>query len=132
MFININKINKGYNLDYIIIILLMGNDYLPKLSNIDYETIISCYDRYLLHENPPIIHNNIVNYDNFINFITYIIVSKKIKFNVKNLDIDRFKKYYNNILWCLKKYKVIENSNEYIDDNCNNKVINIYNFINNF
>jgi hypothetical protein len=129
-FIDINKINKGYNRDYILIILLMGNDYLPKLSNIDYESLINNYDQYLYHQNPHIITNNIVNYDNLINFLTYIIVNKKIKININNLNIDRFKKYYNNILWCLKKYKVIDNNYEYVEDENNNKVINIYNFIN--
>jgi hypothetical protein len=127
-FININLINKGYNMDYVLIVLLMGNDYLPKLSNIDYETLFFNYDQYIQHQNLPIIINNLVNYNNFINFITYIIVNKKIKMNIKKLDIDRFNNYYNNILWCLKKYLVIANNYDYIEDN--NKVINIYNFIN--
>ena len=48
MFIDINELNKGYDLDYILIVLLLGNDYLPKLSNIDYDTIINNYNQYLI------------------------------------------------------------------------------------
>lgn len=127
MFIDINELNKGYNLDYVLIVLLLGNDYLPKLSNIDYDTIINNYNRYLKHKNPPIISDNKVNYDNFINYLTYIILNKKVKLNFKNIDWLRFEKYYNNILWCLKIYKVIDNDKNYIEDT--NNVINIYNFI---
>ena len=131
LFIDINKLTKTYDYDYILVILLLGNDYLPKLSNIDYNTIIRNYNQYNLHQNPKIIINKRIVLDNLINYISYIIVNKNIKLNIKNFDFDRFKKYYNNILWCLKKYKVINDETnyvyQYIEDN--NKVINIYNFI---
>lgn len=127
MFVDVNNLNKGYNLDYVLIILLLGNDYLPKLSNVDYETIISNYDLYLKHENPAIIKDGKVDLNNFINYLTYIILNKKIKYKYNNLDFSRFEKYYNNILWCLNKYKVINNDINYLEDT--NNVINIYNFI---
>jgi hypothetical protein len=123
--------DKKYDNDYVLIILLLGNDYLPKLSNVDYDTIINNYSQYVKHGNPKIIINKNVNIDNLIMFITYIGINKKIKLNINNLDNIRFKKYYNNILWCLKKYKVLDDSldynYEYFEDI--NKVINIYNFI---
>jgi 5'-3' exonuclease len=127
-FINVNEISNKYNLDYILVILFLGNDYLPKLSNIDYDEIINCYNNYIKHKNSNIIEGNNINYDNLVNFITYIIVNKNIKFNIKKIQSERFEIYYNNILWCLKKYKVIENNKSYIEDT--NNVINIYNFIN--
>ena len=126
-FINVNELNKGYNLDYILIILLLGNDYLPQLSNVDYDTIINNYEKYIYHENPRIFVNDKVNYYNLINYLTYIILNKKIKLNLKKIDNVRFEKYYNNMLWCLKKYKVIDNDRDYVEDT--NNVINIYNFI---
>lgn len=128
MFIDVNNLNKGYNLDYVLIILLLGNDYLPKLSNVDYETIISNYNLYLKHENPVIIKDGKIDLNNFINYLTYIILNKKIKYKLNNLNFSRFEKYYNNILWCLGKYKVINNDVNYLEDT--NNVINIYNFIN--
>lgn len=127
LFIDVNKLNKGYNLDYVLIILFLGNDYLPKLSNVDYETIINNYNLYLKHKNISIIIDGNVNYENLINYLTYIIINKKIKYNFTNLDFTRFEKYYNNILWCLQKYKVIENDLNYVEDT--NNVINIFNFI---
>ena len=126
-FINVNELNKGYNLDYILIILLLGNDYLPQLSNVDYDTIINNYEKYIYHENHRIFVNDKVNYYNLINYLTYIILNKKIKLNLKKIDNVRFEKYYNNMLWCLKKYKVIDNDRDYVEDT--NNVINIYNFI---
>jgi transcriptional regulator of heat shock response len=84
-----------------------------------------------LHENPKIINNKKIVLNNLINYVSYIIVNKNIKLNIKNFDFVRFNKYYNNILWCLKKYKVINDETNYVYENIedNNKVINIYNFI---
>jgi 5'-3' exonuclease len=126
-FIDVNKLNDGYGLDYVLLILFLGNDYLPKLSNVSYEVIIENYKKYSRHQNEKIISNNKVNYNNLIMFLTYIIVNKKIKFNWGKLDDNRFKKYFNNMEWCLKEYKVIDNANNYLEDT--NNVINIYNFI---
>jgi len=127
LFIDVNKLKKNYDLDYILIMLFLGNDYLPKLSNVDYETVIKNYDLYLKHENPTIINENKVDFNNLINYLTYIILNKNIKYKFNNLDFVRFEKYYNNILWCLAKYKVIINDKIYLEDT--NNVINIYNFI---
>ena len=126
-FIDVNEIYKLYNIDYVLIILLLGNDYLPKLSNVDYDSIINNYKLYIKHQCPMIIIDGKINKNNLINYLTYIILNKKIKFNYKNIDNHRFDKYYNNILWCLKKYKVLDNEKNYIEDT--NNVINIYNFI---
>lgn len=127
LFVDINILTKNYNLDYVLVIMLLGNDYLPKLSNVDYDTIMITYKNFIKHKNPLIIDNSKVNYLNFINYLTYIILNKKVKYKFENLNFIRFEKYYNNVLWCLKKYKVIENNKEYIEDTSN--VINIYNFI---
>jgi hypothetical protein len=136
-FINIETFKK-YGLDYVIIVLLLGNDYLPKISNINYKNLINVYDSYIKFNN-PIIQNNNIDYDNLVNYISYIIVksNKKIKFNFKNLNQNRFQIYINNLLWCLGYYKVLDINNIYIQEINNNtdeiklrNVINIYNFIN--
>jgi hypothetical protein len=130
---------KKYNLDYVLIVLLLGNDYLPKISSITYESIINTYEKYNKY-NKQIISNNNVNYENLIEYITYFIISeskKKIKFNFNNFDPNRFEIYINNLLWCLKYYKVIDNDLKYIQEitNLDEKIklkntINICNFIN--
>jgi hypothetical protein len=127
-FINVNKLNNNYGLDYAFIVLFLGNDYLPKLSNVNYEIIINNYEKYIKHGYLPIIQNNTVNIDNLIIYLSYIIIDKKIKFNLKKINYNRFTIYYNNLLWCLQKYKIIINDNVYIEDTKN--VINIFNFVN--
>ena len=62
---------KKYNLDYVLIVLLLGNDYLPKISSMTYQSIISTYEKYIKC-NKPIISNGIVNFNNLIEFITYL------------------------------------------------------------
>ena len=136
-FVNIKKFN-SYGLDYILIVLLLGNDYLPKISNITYDVLINSYIKYIKF-NKPIISNNVINSNNLVNYISYIIFSsdKKIKPKLSNINQERFNVYFNNITWCLKHYKVITNSNNFVqelthkDDEIKLKnVINIYNFIN--
>jgi hypothetical protein len=51
-----------------------------------------------------------------VNFITYIILDKKVKYNYKNLDLDRFSIYYNNLCWTLVQYKILDNQLNYIQD----------------
>jgi hypothetical protein len=128
-FIDVNKLGKlpkvikgekkdieTFGPDYILITLFLGNDYLPKISNITYDSIIKCYIRYLEHGNSKIIKKKKLNYLNLINFITYIVIDKKIKFNFKNLDTKRFSTYYNNLCWTLKQYKILDNDLYYLQD----------------
>ncbi len=128
-FIDVNKLGKlpkvikgekkdieTFGPDYILITLFLGNDYLPKISNITYDSIIKCYVRYLEHGNSKIIKKKKINYLNLINFITYIVIEKKIKFNFKNLDTKRFSTYYNNLCWTLKQYKILDNDLYYLQD----------------
>jgi len=130
---------KKFNLDYVLIVLLLGNDYLPKISSVSYDSIIKTYEEYIKH-NKSIISNDNIDTNNLREFITYFIIigsKKKIKFNYKNLDLTRFKIYINNLFWCLKHYKVIYNDLNYIqeiihhEDNIRLKnTIHIHNFIN--
>lgn len=136
-FVNINKLS-NFGIDYLLIVLFLGNDYLPKISNVSYDIIINTYNKYIQF-NKPIISNNEIQLDNLINYVSMIICSsnKKIKFKFNLIDINRFKIYYNNLNWCLKYYKVINNDTNYISElkNVNDdikikNVINIFNFIN--
>jgi len=133
LFIDINKIIKKYNIfdkDYILLLFLLGNDFLPSVSNINYDILIETYEKYILHNNKKIINKDKINLDNFNLFITYYIIIKNIKYKYKQINNIRLNNYYNNIIWTLNYYKIIDNKIDYISDNINN-VINIYNFINN-
>ena len=138
LFIDVNKLtNIGY--DYLLIIFLLGNDYLPKISNVSYESIIESYKLYIKYEKESLIINKKLNHNNFRNFISYIIINnktKKIKFNYKKLNQQQFKIYFNNLQWCLKEYKALDFDVKFISETINfnlikiKNVINIYNFIN--
>lgn len=136
-FISLENLKK-YGFDYVMFVLFLGNDYLPKVSNVSYKNLIEAYEEYIKF-NDLIIQNNNINQYNLINFISIIIAKteKKIKFNFNNIDLKRFEIYYNNLLWCLKHYKVILNDKQYIQELKNKNdtvrlknVIGIYNFIN--
>ena len=133
LFVDINKIVVKYSNfknDYILILLLLGNDFLPSASNINYDILINSYKKYKLHYKKKIINKNKIKNDNLIIFITYYIISKNIKFNNNMINYERFIAYYNNLLWTLNYYKVIDINIDYIPSSINN-VINIYNFLNN-
>ncbi len=125
--IDIRSLNKNYDYDYILLSLLLGNDYLPKISNIKYENLFDNYDIYYNIHNKRIIYNNNIDMDNLCYYISIIICNKKIKYNYKKINKKRFDIYINNLLWCLGNYKVISNNYKYIQDSL--AVINIYNFI---
>jgi len=132
MFVDINKIvikYSNFKNDYILLLLLLGNDFLPSASHVDYDILINSYQKYKLHFKKRIIKKNNIKNDNLIMFVTYYIISKKIKFNSNNINYERFAAYYNNLLWTLNYYKVININIDYIPSPINN-VINIYNFIN--
>lgn len=135
-FIDISKFKK-YDKDYVLIVLLLGNDYLPKISNIDYNNLIKHYDKFIKF-NSPIINGDTIDYHNLVEYITYLIVNsnKKIKLNLTNIDFSRFEIYINNLAWCLKYYKIISNEKKYIQELSHpsdeiklKNVINIYSFI---
>lgn len=136
-FISVDKF-KSFGLDYVLIVLLLGNDYLPKISNTSYESIIKMYNKYIKF-NEPIILNDKININNLVNYIGHLIgnLNKKIKFKLSNINLHRFNIYFNNIQWCLGYYKVITSNNNFIQELTLNdtkiklkNVINIYNFIN--
>ena len=132
-FIDIEQFN-NYGYDYILIVLFLGNDYLPKISNINYLLLIDSYSEYIKF-NKSIIINNTINYNSLINFISIVIIKskKKIKFKFDKINHYTFNIYFNNLLWCLKYYKAIDNQNYYkqnLKSNLIKNVIDIFNFIN--
>ena len=134
-FVNVNKIVqqfKDFHFDYILILFFMGNDFLPPISNIDYDCLINSYRKLKSHNKDlKIINRDQINQDFLIMFFTYFIINKNIKYKFKNTNLLRFQKYFNNIKWCLHYYNVTENFYKDIsyDVDFSSSVINVYNFI---
>ena len=145
--ININKLVKKHDIfgrDYLLLLLLMGNDFLPCIGQVNYKKLIETYKYTFIHvplvpDGNRIIINNKVNYDNLVLFISCYIINAKCKFNYDNITTERFNDYYNNLIWCLRYYNIIGYTDtegtfdnkgcKYIQLTSLNKVINAYNFI---
>jgi hypothetical protein len=155
--VNVNRLVKKYAVfgsDYLLLLLLMGNDYLPCIGQVNYKKLINTYKNDFIYipnptnpPNPPfistakediigkrIIEKNKINYDSLILFITCYIINTKCKYNHDNITIDRFRDYYNNLIWCLRYYNIIDSTTDnedcqYIQLESLSKVINAYNFL---
>jgi hypothetical protein len=155
--VNVNRLVKKYAIfgsDYLLLLLLMGNDYLPCIGQVNYKKLINTYKNDFIYipnptnpPNPPfistakediigkrIIEKNKINYDSLILFITCYIINTKCKYNHDNITIDRFRDYYNNLIWCLRYYNIIDSTTDnedcqYIQLESLSKVINAYNFL---
>lgn len=119
-----------YNFDYIFIIALMGNDYLPKIGMVDFNCLCEAYYKFKNIGKQNILTKTGIHIKNLHLFITCIIIIKKIKFKSSIVEIRRFNVYFNNLQWFLKYYGVIDNDLEFIkyDDSKHfTSVLNIYN-----
>jgi len=97
------KYSKGFNLNFALISILFGNDYLPKLEYINYENVWKASKNLNL-----INHDLTINRNHFILFLISIVKILKPMY-VDKFDIaDRFHPMYENYLdgltWCLNMY----------------------------
>ncbi len=97
--------------DFVVISIMMGNDYLPKLGYIKYEKLWKIYYDLMLslHENETLMHDNCMfNYDIFKKFLHNVYSNlpnscKKVTLNT--YDEYRSQTYLEGLLWCLKMYQ---------------------------
>lgn len=96
--------------DFVIISIMMGNDYLPKLGYINHEHLWESYYELvkMIENNETLIINNTINNKIFSKFM-YIIYKnlsnnfKKVTIHTYNLN--RTKSYFDGLVWCLNMYK---------------------------
>jgi hypothetical protein len=93
--------------DFVLVSLMMGNDYFPKLAYINYIKLWECYYQFSKETNNTIINNSEFNMANLQRF-TQIIYSnlnnsyKHVTANTYNPN--RVNSYFEGLLWCLKIY----------------------------
>jgi len=94
--------------DYVIISIMMGNDYIPKLGYTNPEMLWKIYYNIMKNRDETLIENNIFNKQMFalILFNIYNKLSNGFKkINSKLYNHTRAQSYLKGLLWCLNMYK---------------------------
>ncbi len=111
--INIDKLvkclnNKYSNLDYTVLMLLMGNDYLPKINYVNLDKILKIYHLICKNNNLVIKHNNKLSINNkLFSKIIFRLFYKNKNFKINNLDqlnTNKINNYMEGLIWCLNNY----------------------------
>jgi len=110
--ISINKytnmkkmIHSNMRKDFVILSILMGNDYLPKLSHANYKKLFDIYIQTIQYSDYLVNDNNTFNHSSLTKFLPALhsqLSTKKIKFF--EYDADVTKSYFGGLLWCLNMY----------------------------
>ena len=101
--------NSSLREDFIILSVMMGNDYLPKVAYINYEKLWKIYQEFILKSSKTIINDeNSFNVNEAINFMLLIYNSlspgfKKV--SIASYNDERSNSYLEGLLWCLNMYK---------------------------
>ena len=107
------------NLDYTLLMLLLGNDYLPKINFININTLIEIYHmiKKIYKQNLVTRQNNrlIINNNMLAKIIfTFFFKNKNRKFKSKKLEELNFSKlgnYMEGLVWCINDYNKAKNDN---------------------
>lgn len=101
-------ISSNSNKDFMLISLLMGNDYLPKLNYVNPDKLWDAYISALKNDNKGCFINNNFNYDFLLNLFRALIVQIPkqwiSQFNVYNYSEDMYKNYIEGLVWCSEVY----------------------------
>lgn len=92
--------------DFVIVSLMMGNDYLPKLEYVNSSRLWDCYRDYYKSCGKTLIHDGQFNVDNMKKFI-YLVYSTMSGAHIKfgnNINFENIKSYLDGLLWCLNVY----------------------------
>lgn len=99
--------NNNLRDDFVIISLMMGNDYFPKLAYVNYMKLWDCYDIFYKQYRDTITCNGKFNVDNFKKFmnIVYSNIAEGYKtVNINTYNKSRVRSYLEGLIWCLNIY----------------------------
>lgn len=96
--------------DFVIVSIMMGNDYLPKLGFINHENLWESYYKLIkiIDDNDTIIKNGVfdVNISKKFMYLIYKSLTNSFKkININTYDYNRTQSYLEGILWCLNMYQ---------------------------
>lgn len=99
--------NNNLRDDFVIVSLMMGNDYLPKMEFVNNLRLWDCYKEYYKQTKKTIINDGQLVVGNMVRFmhLIYTTMSKTHIDLVKcDMDIDGIKSYIDGLMWCLDVY----------------------------
>ena len=99
--------NNNLRDDFVLVSLMMGNDYFPKLHGVNYIKLWDCYYTFFKQTNQTIINNGKFDIEN-LKIFTYLIYSNMAA-TLKTIAVDvydkqKVKSYLEGLIWCLKIY----------------------------
>jgi hypothetical protein len=111
---SINKLMKLFtteynvsNLDFVFSMLLMGNDYLPKVHYVNFDSLLNAFTK---NKNVIDYQNNICKFNNeniieyFQNIVLNISNRMNCRYKLINFNYDKIKYYLEGIIWCITNY----------------------------
>lgn len=99
----INRTRLNVRLDFVLLSLLCGNDYFPKLGFTNIDKIWSAYE--IIKK--PIMYYSSINLESFSDFMLEIVKQLNKKYiNIKsiNFEQDLYKNYIDGLIWCYDMY----------------------------
>jgi len=105
-FININKLKEKFKnpIDFMLISILMGNDYLPKMNFTTFENIFKTYNEF----DKQIVINDKIDPKNFQLFLFKLTKNMNQnfikKFNINDYNPKKCEDYLNGLCWCITNY----------------------------
>lgn len=107
--INVNELTESeLRLDFSLMSIMQGNDYLPKLNYLNFDNAFNTYKEVVRKYKKSIMTTNItINIEMFINFLIELMV--KLPKHYRTFKMDKFnypeiKNYFEGLLWCLNMY----------------------------
>ena len=93
--------------DLVIISIMGGNDYLPKLGYVTIDKLFATYKKYRATGADCITQNNtfiVPNFKQFLDMLNKLVMGSYKKFKIENYDQPKIKNYLDGLLWCLDMY----------------------------
>jgi len=104
---NIN--NNNFRDDFVILSIMMGNDYIPKLNFVKFDNLWKSYISLIqLYQNYSLINHNSFNIRILINFFTIIntnLLPQFTKLSIYKYNPHKVINYLEGLLWCLNMYR---------------------------
>jgi 5'-3' exonuclease len=101
---------KNFGLDFTLLSIMLGNDYLPKIQYVELDKLLSSYKKAIFNnQNGLVLNINLeINIKLFVNILNGVIANTRMQyidnFHMHNLNFSLYSNYMDGLLWCLDMY----------------------------